>query len=121
VGVSYEAADAQVKKDTSCRHPDCIYRTQGENTKWWNCDYLTITRKCRTAGLSAEEAKPCNCKKYIPRSETKWEKKAQAMYNAGASDEEIAEATGKSYNTVRLWRYRKKLAKNHAGKGGEAE
>lgn len=112
--MSYGVPAARAKKDISCRHPDCIYRTRGENAKWWKCNYLAITGKCRTAGLSPEEAKPCNCKKYILRSAKNWEEKAQALYDAGATDGEIAEKLGKSYNSVRMWRYLWKLPKNKA-------
>lgn len=100
------------KKNERCRHPDCLYRVHGEYSKMWQCNYFFMTGQCRTAGLSPEEAKPCNCREYVPEKEKGWEKRALELYDDGATDEQIAEAIGKTFNTVRMWRYGKRLPKN---------
>ena len=89
-----------MKEDTSCRHPDCVYRT-GPHDNTGNCNYSTITGHCRIVGLPPRLQLPCNCPYYmtsgIPLPEPKpltTRDKALAMYETGATDREVEAALG---------------------------
>lgn len=109
-------------EDERCRHPDCIYRApKGEKH---GCNYLYMTGHCRTVGLPPRLQLPCNCPRYIPdgTSPTEiitrdWRDEALGLYNAGATDHEIAEALGISYDRVNRWRREKGLPLHPARKG----
>ena len=96
-----------------CRHPDCIYRAskdvQGKYD--FHCNYLFMTGRCRTAGLPERLKLPGNCPRYVPDgtspaeiSTRDWRDEARRFYDAGATDHEIAEALGISYERVNRWR-----------------
>ena len=95
-----------------CIHPDCIFRTTSNPTGEGQCDYLTRTGKSRIAGLPERMQLPCNCPYYEPSGKpieaTKnedWRTRALRLYQAGATDGEIAAAVGVSRSRVQKWRY----------------
>lgn len=99
-------------KNERCRHPDCIYRTTGEDAKWHNCDYLFKTGCSRTAGLSPEAAKPCNCKQYVPdpskrpvkvkreSTDPQWHTEALRLNDMGLTNKEIAQRVRRNVDNV---------------------
>lgn len=112
-------------EDERCRHPDCIYRNRGYYAQaTGQCDYLRIAGKSRIKGLPDRLQLPCNCPRYVPDStspvelitRTMWEE-ALALYRAGATDKEIAEAIGKSREGVCAWRHRNNLPCNPDQRG----
>lgn len=102
-----------MKENERCKHPDCIYRATKEiqGAHGYNCNYLLMTGRCRTVGLPERLKLPCNCPRYIPdgTSPTEiitrdWRDEARSLYDAGATDHEIAEALGISYDRANRWR-----------------
>lgn len=116
-----------MREDERCRHPDCIYRAKdARDTKHTagRCNYLSITGRSRIAGLPDRLQLPCNCAEYVPdgsdpaRAES-WKDRAFALYHVGATDKEIAQATGISLQHVGTWRRRNGLSLHKDKKGPE--
>lgn len=95
-----------------CRHPDCVYRNRRDPVNMGRCNYLELTGRSRTAGLPEELRLPCNCPCYegngepAAQPEEDWREKALRLYEAGATDSEIAEALGFARERVGKWRRR---------------
>lgn len=100
----------------------------------WTCDYLVITGRSRTGGLTKEEKlEPCRVfepGKRMRRIEgiaysrngrfTYDQQKIRKMYFEGLNDTEIARRVGCVSSTVRLWRKRHDLPPNVPAKGKKA-
>ena len=101
-----------MKKHERCRHPDCIHRNHSDQEATGRCHYWMNTGHCRTAGLPERLTLPCNCPYYEPGGGepkhvlTDWKKTAWALYEAGATDKEIATAVGKT--PIQVGDYRRK-------------
>ena len=103
-------------EEERCRHPDCIYRATRTNEKGsykgGNCNYLTMTGRSRIKGEPGRLSLPCFCTEYVPsgqppqKQKADWKDKALDLYNAGATDREIAEALGVKRDSVCAWRHR---------------
>ena len=104
-----------MREDERCIHPDCIYRAKYASDKGLsvagNCNYMAMNGKSRIAGLPDRLQLPCNCPEYVPNvtdpelyKQKTWQDKALALYNAGATDREIAQACGKESQRVGEWR-----------------
>ena len=115
-------------EEERCQHPDCIYRNKNASdhgmTNPGNCNFLTMTGRSRIKGLPDRLQLPCNCIEYIPdRTATaamvgmNWEERARKLYNAGATDNEIAQATGVKYDRVNRWRRRQGMPIHRDKKG----
>lgn len=107
--------------DTSCRHPDCIYRNRGKAYVYGNCKYLDMTGHCRTAGLPERLRLPCNCPRYIPDGTDPvelmtrtWVDEALSFYRAGATDREIEEVLELPHGKFTRYRNKKRLPVNKA-------
>ena len=105
--------------ETSCRHPDCIYRNRGEAYVYGNCKYLDMTGHCRTAGLPERLRLPCNCPRYIPDGTDPvklmtrtWVDEALSFYRAGATDREIEQTLGLPHGRFTRWRNARRLPVN---------
>ena len=105
--------------ETSCRHPDCIYRNRGDEYVYGNCKYLDMTGHSRTAGLPERLRLPCNCPRYIPDGTDPaelltrtWQDEAMAFYRAGATDKEIERALKLPRGRFSRWRNKKGLPVN---------
>lgn len=113
-----------MKEHERCRHPDCIYRNHADPEMSGRCHYWMITGRCRIVGLPERLQLPCNCPYYEPGGGkpkpalSDWREKAWALYEAGATDKEIAEAVGKSVITVRDYRRRAWAAPPNPDKKG---
>lgn len=101
--------------DERCRDTSCPFnRTRRAEYYGYNCGYMDITGRSRIAQLPPDLRKPCDCplnkkrRKPVddrPRAERDgWADKAEAMYDAGATDKEIAAAVGCDPKYVREWR-----------------
>ena len=101
-----------MKESERCRHPDCVYRNHGDPDATGRCRYWMLTGKCRTVGLPKRLTLPKNCPYYAPDGTspkpvlTEWREKAWALYEAGATDKEIAAAVGKT--PIQVGNYRRK-------------
>lgn len=101
-----------MKESERCRHPDCIYRNRSDPAKSGNCDYLRLEGKSRTASLPERLKLPANCPFYVPdgttppETPTTWKDMARRLYDAGATDREIADTLGKSIQHIGTTRRR---------------
>ena len=101
-----------MKENERCQHPDCVYRNSKDPVQTGQCNYLALTGRSRTVGLPERLKLPCFCPYYEPngktvtRQEEDWRAQALKLYNAGATDGEIAEALGAPRGRVQKWRSR---------------
>lgn len=118
-----------MKESERCQHPDCIYRARNVSDKSMlytgNCNFATMTGRSRIAGLPDKLSLPCNCIEYVPNGENPnkyrqaaWKEKAMVLYNAGATDREIAAAVGMDRDRIGEWR-RKLGLKIHRDRKGQ--
>jgi transposase len=104
-----------MKEDERCRHPDCVYRNRSDPDKSGNCNYSIIEGRSRTARLPEQLRLPANCPHYKPDgvtppepvTEYAWREDARRLYDAGATDREIAEELGKTSSCIATMRQRK--------------
>lgn len=100
-----------MKASERCKHPDCIYRNHNNVNANGRCNYSGLTGHSRIAGLPPKLQLPCNCPRYVPdltkpqpKPAADWQEQAMQLYNAGATDREIADRVGISLSKTQKWR-----------------